>query len=249
MKQLYCKFLNSISLWAVCYLIIPLCNISLFGDAPATTQPERIIRFIESQPEMPIARVGGGVRSTGTKDIVFTVLAPERPGLTTQAQPTLYWYQSKPAKDMEFELTLNLGDETLLEVRLNQAPHAGVMGLDLAALNISLEPDTSYEWVVALVPDPDDPEQDIISSTFIQRITLTDDLNVKLERTRPADYPYTYAEAGIWYDALKSIEQAIKAAPDNIRLKSDRLQLFEQVSLQNVVELEQNKLKIHKTLP
>src|SRR5438270_634983 len=53
----------------------------------------------------PKVRVDGGTR--GDKDDLPTlsVLAPDHVALTTQEKPTLYWYQSKPAK-VRFELTL-----------------------------------------------------------------------------------------------------------------------------------------------
>src|SRR5271154_4673980 len=46
---------------------------------------------------LPI-RVGGGSRGAVGDDISVEVLVPDQIALTTQAQPSLYWYQSKAAK-------------------------------------------------------------------------------------------------------------------------------------------------------
>jgi hypothetical protein len=143
---------------------------------------------------------------------------------------------------MQFELTLNSDDETILDIQHDQALDSGILSVNLEDTDVSLKPDVSYEWVIALIPDPDDRAKDITSSTIIQRTSPTEELNARLKQASLEQHPYIYAEAGIWYDALKSIEQAIKEKPDNSQLILDRIQLFEQVSLQKVVDCEKQKL-------
>jgi hypothetical protein len=53
---------------------------------------------------LPI-RVGGGSRGGADDGLSVQVLVPEQIALTTQAQPSLYWYQNKAAKT-QCEVTL-----------------------------------------------------------------------------------------------------------------------------------------------
>src|SRR5206468_9566485 len=50
------------------------------------------------------ARVSGGARG-GAAETVLIALVPNHIALTTQSQPSLFWFQSKPAK-AKFELTV-----------------------------------------------------------------------------------------------------------------------------------------------
>ena len=194
----------------------------------------------------PMARVGGGIRGTEEKQIVFTVLAPEQTGYTTKEQPSLYWYQSQPAENMEFELTLNSGDETIMEIRLSRALNTSVQKFDIAALNVSLETDQLYEWVIALVPDPDDRARDLTLSTFLKRMVPPDNLSQKLQQASETEHPYIYAKEGIWYEALEGLNHALEATPNDKTLALDRIKLFEQVGLEDVANLEQDKLSQEK---
>ena len=239
------KFLNH-KLWLNALFSVLLTNAltaqSLLDDRPNSSGPENYIQFIAPQKAVPIARVGGGIRGTEGSDIVFSVLAPEQIGLTTQAQPTLYWYQSVPAENMEFELTLNLKDETILEHKLSQASNSGIQKLDLTASDISLEPEKNYEWIIALIPDANDRAKDITSSTLIRRVLPNDALTEELRKTSAEQHAYIYAKAGIWYDALASLENTIEAVSDDEKLKLDRVKLFEQVGLEKVAEFEKQSL-------
>ena len=247
MKHLNYKFLHLTFLPIIYCIAILSCSIATAQDLPvdASTvlQSKRTIRFNQSQGATPIARVGGGMRGTD-ENIVFTVLAPKQAGLTTQAQPTLYWYQSEPAEDMQFELTLNVDDETIHEVRISQAVNSGIQKLDLSEVDVSLEADRLYEWIIALIPDPNDRANDITSSTFIQRIAVTETLSNELQEADSGEYPYVYASAGIWYDALKSLNDAIEAAPDDEKLKLVMMQLLEQADLPEVVQLEKQNISV-----
>ncbi|MCP4044001.1 MAG: DUF928 domain-containing protein, partial [Gammaproteobacteria bacterium] len=53
----------------------------------------------------PLVRVGGGTRGVEYKHPTLQVLAPEHTGLTTMAQPSLYWYVSGPTS-IRFEFTI-----------------------------------------------------------------------------------------------------------------------------------------------
>ena len=69
------------------------------APAPRTNAPApRVVIYRPATGSAPAARVTGGSRSSGDTNIVLDVLTPDESGLTTQEQPSLFWYQSKPAE-------------------------------------------------------------------------------------------------------------------------------------------------------
>lgn len=98
--------------------------------------------------------------------------------------------------------------------------------------------------MIALIPDPDDRARDITSSTFIQRTTLANALQIQLQEASLVEQAYIYAEAGMWYDALASLDSALQANPDDEALKFDRIHLFEQVGLKKAAVSEKQRMSI-----
>src|SRR5690242_12007991 len=76
------------------------------AKAPAApTTASAPVRFRPPTKDATSVRVTGGSRGSGESAVTLDVLAPDEIGLTTQEQPSLFWYQSKPA-NAKFELTL-----------------------------------------------------------------------------------------------------------------------------------------------
>src|SRR5690242_10478363 len=66
-------------------------------DQPSTNVVAKV-KFVRPSTGAPSVRLTGGSRGIGDSSITLDVLAPDDVGLTTQEQPSLFWYQSKPAK-------------------------------------------------------------------------------------------------------------------------------------------------------
>lgn len=187
-------------------------------------------------------RVTGGSRGTEDPTITLDVLAPADIGLTTQVQPSLFWYQSQPA-DAKFELTL-LQDKQikpLVQVKVELASQAGIQRLKLADHGVKLTPGVEYQWVVALVTDTDNRSTDLVASGVIKRIEPAADLKEKISQATPASLAGIYAEAGIWYDALAAVSDEVEAQPDNQSLRSARSDLLRQVGLKGAAQAEDAK--------
>jgi hypothetical protein len=184
-------------------------------------------------------RVTGGSRGTGATSVTLDVLAPDEIGLTTQAQPSLFWFQSKPA-NAKFELTL-LQDNTikpLIQVEMNRSSKAGIQRLKLSDYGVKLTPGVEYQWVIALVTDPENRSKDLVASGVIKRIEPEADLKQKLASATPATLPGIYAEAGVWYDALSVLSDQIEANPENQTLRQTRADLLRQVGLNKAADSE-----------
>jgi len=187
-------------------------------------------------------RVTGGSRGTDIATITLDVLAPDDVGLTTQEQPSLFWYQSQPA-DAKFELTL-LQDKQikpLVQVKVDRASKAGIQRLKLSEHGVKLTPGVEYQWVVALVTDPDNRSTDLVASGAIKRIEPAADLQAKISQTPPASQASLYAETGIWYDALAAVSDQIEAQPENKTLRQTRADLLQQVGLKAAAQAEAAK--------
>lgn len=205
-------------------------------DAKAPTAP---VRFRPPTKDANSVRVTGGSRGTGETAITLDVLAPDEIGLTTQEQPSLFWYQSKPA-NAKFELTLLQDNKVkpIVQVQVERSTKAGIQRLKLSDYKAKLDVGVEYQWVVALITDPDNRSKDLIASGVIKRIEPNADLKTKLASAAPTTAPAVYADAGIWYDALSVLSDQVDADSGNQALRQTRADLLRQVGLKTVADSE-----------
>ncbi len=197
----------------------------------ATNAPAKV-KFRPPTTGAPSVRVTGGSRGTGDSTITLDVLAPDEIGVTTQEQPSLFWFQSKPA-EAKFELTLLQENKVkpLVQVLVERSTKAGIQRLKLSDHGAKLAPGVEYQWVVALVTDPNNRSTDLVASGVIKRVEPDAELKEKIAKASPASLAGVYAEAGIWYDALAVLADQIEAQPDNAGLRQTRADLLAQVGL------------------
>jgi len=184
-------------------------------------------------------RVTGGSRGSGDSAVTLDVLAPDEIGVTTQEQPSLYWFQSKPAQ-AKFELTLleENKPKPIVQVMVERSTKAGIQRLKLSDQKAKLALGVEYQWVVALITDPDNRSKDLVASVVIKRIEPSADLKEKVNKASAAALPNVYAKAGIWYDALTALSDQIDAQPDNKALRQTRADLLQQVGLKAAAQAE-----------
>jgi hypothetical protein len=171
--------------------------------------------------------------------VTLDVLAPGEIGLTTREQPSLFWFQSKPASS-RFELALLQENKVapIVQTVADRASHAGIQRLNLADHGAKLVPGVEYQWVVALVTDPENRSSDLVASGIIKFVPPSADLKEKIAKATPASLPNVYAEAGIWYDALAVLSDQIEANPANNALRQARADLLRQVGLNAAASAE-----------
>jgi hypothetical protein len=194
---------------------------------------------------------GGGTRGNGEKlagdAFVLCVLAPDEvmanggravSPLTISAQPTLFWFISKPAAEKYvFTISDASAGRTVAKVNLGALQSAGIQRIDLAdeklfGKRVELKPEVDYEWNVKPASS-----RDILSKGFIRRIDpppgveapSTDDVVARAARL---------AEAGIWYDALAAVSQGIDKNPQDASLHQARADLLDQVGLSAAAEAD-----------
>ncbi len=184
----------------------------------------------------PGGRVGGGTRSAG-REFVLSVLAPDHSGLTLREHPSLYWYISdKTSLPVELTVIDPRATRPVLETRLPSPTAAGIHRIRLADHRVRLDPEITYQWFIAVIPDTGRRSRDILAGGTIVRITAPEALKNKLAETPPAEAPHIYAEAGVWYDALAALSELIEGAPNDAALRRQRGALVSQVGLSGLGE-------------
>lgn len=208
------------------------------AQKPAPTASSGV-KFRPPTTSAPTVRVTGGSRGTGDDTITLDVLAPDDIGTTTQEQPSLFWFQSKPA-NAKFELTLLQDNKVkpIVQVVVERSMAVGIQRLKLSDHGAKLTPGVEYQWVVAIVTDPENRSTDLVASGVIKRVEPGTDLKEKISQATPASRASVYAEAGIWYDALSTLSDQIEAQPDNKSLRETRSDLLRQVGLKAAAGFE-----------
>jgi hypothetical protein len=196
----------------------------------ASTPPA--VKFRPKTTGAASVRVTGGSRGTGDAAVTLDVLAPDDVGTTVQEQPSLFWFQSKPA-EAKFELTLleEKKVKPLVQVKVERASKAGIQRLKLSDHGVKLTPGVEYQWVVALITDPENRSTDLVASGVIKRVEPAAELKKRISESIPGSAPGIYAEQGIWYDALSTLSDQIEAQPDNKGLRETRAELLRQAGL------------------
>jgi len=195
--------------------------------------------YVPPKVGAPRGRVGGGARGPSSDMPRLTVLAPDHPGLTTEAQPVLYWYLNRPTQN-SVEFTLMTDDQIapVLEVKLADAGQPGVHKLSLADHGVTLELNATYRWYVSVVQDPSRRSRDVIAGGVIQRVNIPNGLPEKLAAAKSEDKAKLLASEGIWYDAIAALSSSIDGAPSNETLREQRAGLLDQVGLTDVATFD-----------
>jgi hypothetical protein len=222
------------------------------ADAPKPTTPDAtspnkqkvdtgVPVYKPPQRGTPDGTRGGGTRGGGTRgggvrgtDQAFTVsvLAPKDMGMTTQDQPTLYWFLSKSiSKPIEFTLVDDRTNKTVLETTIKPPFNAGIQRIRLTDYGVRLGPGR-YEWTVALVLDPERRSQDIGAGGWLEVAQ-----GPKPSPNGTPDYRALAGE-GLWYDAVATLSDLIDASPNDSTLRNHRASLLKQVGLVDAAEFE-----------
>jgi hypothetical protein len=224
--------------WTSLLTALLLCGLGA-GVTSAQTNASASVKFRPKTSGAASVRVTGGSRGSGNAAITLDVLAPDEIGETTLEQPSLFWFQSKPA-EAKFELTLLQENKVkpIVQVSVERSSQAGIQRLKLSDHGAKLSPGVEYQWVVALVTDADNRSKDLVASGIIKRVEPPADLKERVSKAGPASLDGVYADAGIWYDALSVLSDQIDAQPGNKTLRQARADLLRQVGLKAAAQSE-----------
>jgi hypothetical protein len=175
-------------------------------------------------------RQGGGARSESVgKSYKVSILAPaESVGLTASEQPAICWYLSEQA-DVPVRISV-LAPKKAKPVFAQELPagtKAGLHKIDLASAKqggepVKLEPGVTYNVVVKVMSAGSGNAGDPFASCKIVRIDPDKVPADAAKESDPAKRAAAYGKAGIWFDYLDALNQAIAAKPNDEALLQKR---------------------------
>ena len=204
-----------------------LCN-------PLAAQQEIVFKTYD--PAAPEVRVGGSIRGADS-ELSVAVLAPAQIAVTIQDSPALYWFASDVISDpVELVLVLEGGEVPLIEVVLEPPLVAGIHRFGIPD-DIHLEQGRTYQWSIAVVPDPDSRSNDVFASALMTRVPAPAGLSSIGNSQGRANW---LASNGIWYDAISELSDT-KDSSFPARLL--RARLLQQVGLSEIAQFELQEIK------
>ncbi|MGP0591126.1 DUF928 domain-containing protein [Nitrospira sp. T9] len=187
----------------------------------------------------PGGRVGGGTRGPMTDLPLLWALAPDHIGLSSEVQPRLVWYLSKPTTyPLEFTLIDELGVTPIIEKRLSSPTESGIHIIQLVDYDLKLEKGKTYQWFVSLVSDPEHRSADIIGGGMIEVGDVPASLTEELRNANPVEATRLWGQAGFWYDAIGVISTNIQSDPSDAEMHHVRASLLEEVDLDTAAQVD-----------
>lgn len=186
------------------------------------------------EPETRVSGATRGERGCAPPELHLDVMGPQAMGLTTKAQPTLYWHATKAA-DCKVQLTIEAvdADEPLVELVLSAKPIAGFNSYSLGGGGARLRQGVAYNWSIAYIVDPEQRSKDVTASGRIKLVGAP--AGMDLANGSALSRAQSEARAGFWYDAFSELSAAIAASSKDQSLQSARSALLRQVGLDAAV--------------
>lgn len=171
-------------------------------------------------------------------DLLLSVLTPTHIGLTTQAQPVMYWYVSKPIskpfQNIEFVLNSEQSIAPVLRTNLPSVTKSGIQKIQLSDYDVSLKADVEYNWSIALIPNPESRSHDFVTSGKIKYIKPKEELQRRVRNSSIDQRPYIFSESGFWYDAIASIIHQTEEYPRVTLYRNNLISLMDQAELKDI---------------
>lgn len=162
-------------------------------------------------------------------------------GLTTAAYPAFFVYVPAYATSAQ-ALSLRLmrvtnGDQEveLYSQTFDLPPNSGVVRLRPTNPTVPpLEVGQQYHWYVSMVCNSVDQSGNALVDGWIERTELAPALSQEIERTQPFDRAILYGQAGIWHDALLTLAEMRRNAPEDQALTATWGELLQSVGLEAI---------------
>jgi hypothetical protein len=182
-------------------------------------------------------RQGGGARGGPTDaakppPAVSILSTAESVGLTAREQPVIYWYLSQDATDpVKISIVVPKKPKPLLAQELPPGTKAGLHKIDLASEKhdgkpVKLEPGVPYTVTVKVMTAGSGNAGDPFAQCKILRVdpdkAPADAAKEAAKESDPAKRAAAYGKAGIWFDYLDALNEAIAAKPNDEALLQKR---------------------------
>ena len=165
------------------------------------------------------------------------LLAPGHTGLTVAAQPTLYLYVAEPGTvRVRVMRAASLADAPLATGQVEVAGAPAIVPLSLLGLNATLRSGTAYEVIVSMY-DARSGAMHGSDSAMIERVGEPAGLSAA-QTGAPLARARLYAKAGLWFEAVGAVSEAVNATPSDPVPRGHSAALLEQAGLGFVAEFD-----------
>ena len=198
------------------------------AQSSETLEEAAIFQFNPPDDGMPENTTGGASRQGGTCHIQqstnqaahITLLTPTSfVGLTVSAHPEFLLYAEQTPVEQIFVSIQDEQGGVFYQGFQSLPTDTGFFNVTLPEASPELELDKTYKIsVVPICVDtlrPDDP----ILTGYIKRIALPS-MVTPLSQASTIEIAQSYADAGVWYDTLVLLEQALSGAPEDAALSN-----------------------------
>ncbi|MDY6938812.1 MAG: DUF928 domain-containing protein [Cyanobacteriota bacterium] len=200
-----------------------------FSDGPGTTRGPL-------EPRQAIVEIDGTIL-----ECPFSALVPQSGlgnyGLTLNAYPTFFiHFPQIPRTTLEFVLSDDDSGEIVYQTSYVLAERDATFGITLPRdSNVPpLEVGKIYTWQVSIRSNQLPTPSGYIVRGEIERFEPTPKFAQALVEASPEEKVALYAEASLWYDAVKTLADLRRTDPDNDRLRADWIELMQAVGLDDI---------------
>ncbi|NDJ19179.1 DUF928 domain-containing protein [Myxacorys almedinensis A] len=177
----------------------------------------------------------GGASRGGSEPVnQLQMIAPQTSiGYTTDAYPTLMVYIPKTsAKMMVLRIRTADGKKTLFKKEMAVPPMPGVVRVNFENASLPpLEVNSQYRWSVSLLANVVDRSTATLIEGKLERIQPDAMLSQRLAKATPQEKAFLYAESGVWWNALLTLDDLRKAQPDDVALSQHWMSLLDSVGM------------------
>ena len=205
------------------------------GATPRTTVGGGVrgdVQFVQPGSATPSSSVASGV-ATEEFPVLTALVPPTKHGRTVSARPTIFVYLPPIGAQKVFFSLQDEAGNPFYYTTLKVPPEGGTIGITLPPEAPALQIGKNYLWYFAPIEPGGILRPDNYAVTgWVMRVEST--VNEQALASSPIDLATAYAGAGIWYDTLKVLAEAKRAAPDNKTLAKEWQDLLKQVGLEAI---------------
>ncbi|WP_413163693.1 DUF928 domain-containing protein [Capilliphycus salinus ALCB114379] len=244
-------------------LITVLVGVGMFPSlavrAEKSSSQEKTRVSVAFQPPpgqgMPNRTAGGASRtgnscgrlSSDKSDLTALVPALQKPnaigpsltGLTTEANPTFYFYLPATAATEGVFSLKDENEQDLYQTRLSVAGKTGIISVKLPSDTPALKIGQSYRWSFGLIcpsQSSQQPPEVIFVTGEIRRVEADAAVSEQLQQLTPVEQAAVYAENGIWFNSVEILANLRQTQPNDSMLASMWEELLKSVELQEIAK-------------
>jgi Domain of Unknown Function (DUF928) len=213
---------------------------------PLTAQQLKQKKKVPPPPAPPSRGVPGNrtvsASMSGNCDLNLIALAPQFSpttpsqsleqsvwGQTTTTHPTFWFFIPTTSPSTQLEFSLQDREEDVYRVSVPTPQQPGIIGVRIPTSQKPLQLDRNYRWTLkAKVPCGTSALNRIYVDGWVTRVNLPG-----ASQKHDSD---SYAQKGIWYDAVTSLAQQRLQNPTNLQLEQDWIDLLASSNLSAIAK-------------